>query len=66
MTYGLNAALFIENGPASEAARASRMRSTDAFRAWRRIGSERRLELVTDALKGAANDDPFDNLPVAL
>jgi hypothetical protein len=66
MTYDLNQALFVENGPVALAARARRTRSTDAFRAWRRMDGERRLAVVDGALRAVANDDTIDGLPVAL
>lgn len=66
MAYGLSPRLFIENGPALEAARARKIRSTDGFRAWRKLHPNRRFELVDKALKAAANDDGIDGYPIAL
>ncbi len=65
MAYGLNPRLFIENGPTVEAERARQMRSTDSFRAWRKLALDRRFELVEGALKAPAND-VLDKFPIAL
>lgn len=53
MTYGLSPRLFIENGPANQAARALQTRSARALAA----------VLKT---RPAANDDLCDGFPVAL
>ncbi len=65
MTYGLNPRLFIENGPAIQAAEALAHSSSNAYRAWQGIDRERRFALVETALKKPANDD-CDGLPIAL
>ncbi len=64
MTYGLNPRLFLENGPAIQAAEAHARSSTDAYRAWAGLDADRRLKLVENALKSAANDSA--ELPIAL
>jgi len=66
MAYGLNPRLFIENGPAIQAADELARSSSHAFRAWRSVDRERRLALVESALKPAANDDTPDGFPLAL
>ena len=65
MAYGLNRRLFIENGPAVEADRARQLRSSDGFRAWRKLHSDTRFDLVDRALKSPAND-LIDIYPLAL
>ena len=65
MAYGLNPRLFVENGPTLEAEKARQLRSTDSFRAWRRLNVDRRFELVEGALKAPANDF-LDTFPIAL
>ena len=65
MAYGLNPRLFLENGPTVEAERARQVRSTDSFRAWRKLNIDRRFELVEGALKAPAND-LLDRFPLAL
>jgi hypothetical protein len=65
MAYGLNPRLFIENGPAVQAQQARETRSTDAFRAWRKLNIDRRFELVEGALRAPAND-LLDTFPIAL
>ena len=64
MTYGLNPRLFLENGPAIQAAAAHSRSSSDAYRAWAGLDAEHRLELVEKALHPAANDS--DALLIAL
>jgi hypothetical protein len=64
MAYGLNPRLFVENGPALQAAAAHARSSSDAYRAWVGLDPERRLALVEKALRSAANDS--DELPIAL
>jgi hypothetical protein len=65
MTYGLNARLFVENGPAIRAAEArSGRHSSDAYRAWGAFDADRRLELIEQLLRPAANDER--GLPIAL
>ena len=65
MAYGLNTRLFIENGPAIQAADARANSSSNAFLAWQSFDRERRLELVEKALKSPAND-LVDEYPIAL
>jgi hypothetical protein len=43
MAYGLDPRLFLENGPANQAALVHARSSSDAYRAWSRLNSERRL-----------------------
>jgi hypothetical protein len=64
VTYGLNPRLFLENGPAIQAAAAHARSSSDAYRAWAGLDAEHRLELVELALRPAANDST--HLPIAL
>lgn len=64
MAYGLNPRLFIENGPAIQAADALAHSSSKAFRAWQSIDRDRRFALVETALKLPAND--CDGFPIAL
>ena len=66
MAYGLNARLFVENGPAIRAAEAHSRSSSDSYRAWLSLDAERRLSLVDGALRAAANDQLIDGLPIAL
>ena len=66
MTYGLSPQLFVENGPAVQAARSvAARRPSSGFLAWRNLDAERRLALIEDALAGAANDNR-DGYPAAL
>ena len=64
MAYGLNPRLFLENGPANQAAAVHSRSSTKAFRAWSGLDAEHRLALVERALRPAANDSV--GLPIAL
>ena len=64
MAYGLNPSLFLENGPAVQAAAAHARSHSDAYRAWVGLDAERRLALVEKALRSAAND--ISELPLAL
>lgn len=64
MAYGLDPRLFLENGPALQAAAAHSRSSSNAYRAWTRLDSERRIALVERALRPAANDSA--DLPIAL
>lgn len=64
MAYGLDPRLFLENGPANQAALVHARSSSDAYRAWSRLNSERRFALVERALRPAANDSA--GLPIAL
>ena len=65
MTYGLSPRLFVENGPTVEADRARQLRSTNGFRAWRKLHRDIRFDLVDRALKAPAND-LIDDYPLAL
>jgi hypothetical protein len=64
MAYGLDPRLFLENGPAIQAAAVHSRSSSHAFRAWSGLNSEGRLALVERALRPAANDSV--DLPIAL
>lgn len=64
VTYGLNPRLFLENGPAVQAAAAHSRSHSDAYRAWAGLDAEHRLELIEKALHHAANDSA--ELPIAL
>ena len=64
MAYGLNPRLFLENGPAIQAAAAHARSSSDSYRAWAGLDAERRLALIEKALRTAANDS--NALPIAL
>jgi hypothetical protein len=64
VTYGLNPRLFLENGPAIQAAAAHSRSSSDAYRAWAGLDAEHRLKLIDQALRPAANDST--HLPIAL
>jgi hypothetical protein len=63
VAYGLNPRLFIENGPAIQAAEAHARSSSAAFHAWGRLDARGRIELVEKALKHANDRDAF---PLAL
>lgn len=65
MTYGLDAELFVEDGPAVHAASAALVHSFARYRRWQSLDSGHRLELVEQALKAPAND-LFDAYPLAL
>ncbi len=65
MAYGLNPGLFVENGPAVQAAGALAHSSSNSFRAWKSVDREHRFELVETALRAPANDD-CDGFPIAL
>jgi hypothetical protein len=55
MTYGLSTRLFVENGPAVEAAKVSAKSRTTAYAVvWERLKQDERLHLVDGALKNAA------------
>jgi hypothetical protein len=64
MAYGLSPGLFLENGPANEAANARAARPASRFSSWRKLDSECRLALVDKALASPAND--LDSYPLAL
>ena len=66
MAYGLNARLYVENGPAIHASRVLARSSSPAFRAWRGLDPDRRLALIEASLRRGANDDLADGFPVAL
>jgi hypothetical protein len=65
MTYSLSPGLFVENGPAEQAAIAAASRPAVRFLPWRKLPSERRLKLIEEALKMPAND-VIDGFPLAL
>lgn len=57
--------LFIENGPAIQAAGVLARSSSIPFHAWKSFDREHRLALVEQALRVPANDD-CDGLSIAL
>ena len=63
MTYGFKPELFVEDGPAIQAAAAS-ARSSARFAAWQALDSDDRFEVVEQALKTPA--DLIRNHPIAL
>ena len=65
MTYGLSRGLFVENGPAEQAAAAAAQRPAVRFLPWRKLPFERRLAVIEEALKSPAND-VIDGFPLAL
>jgi hypothetical protein len=65
MAYRLSRGLFVENGPAEQAANAAAARPATRFLAWRRLSAQRRLQAIEQALKCPANDCG-DGLPLAL
>ena len=65
MTYGLNPQLFVEHGPTVQAAAVLARSSGTAFRAWKGLSRQARLELVEKALAAPAND-LIDEYPIAL
>lgn len=65
MAYGFNPRLFVENGPAIQAADALARSSSIPFHAWKSFDRERRFALVEKALRVPANDD-CDGFPIAL
>ena len=65
MTYSLARELFVENGPAEQAAITAASRPSVRFLPWRRLDSSRRLALVEEALNTPAND-VIDGFPLAL
>jgi hypothetical protein len=65
VTYSLDRGLFVENGPADQAAIAAASRRAVRFLPWRKLDSERRLRLVEEALKTPAND-VIDGFPLVL
>ncbi len=64
MTYGFNSRLFVENGPAAQAATVASSRPASRFLPWRKLDPERRLRAIEDAL----NISPCgrSDLPLAL
>ncbi len=64
MAYGLDPRLFLENGPANQAAAAHARSSSDSYRAWAGLDAEHRFELIERALRNAANDRI--GMPIAL
>jgi hypothetical protein len=64
MAYGLDPRLFLENGPANQAAAAHARSSSGSYRAWVGLDADHRFELVEKALRDAANDR--DGMPIAL
>ncbi len=65
MTYRLDLAQFIEDGPAIKTASAAAARTSARLRNWKALDSRRRLEAVDKALKAPAND-LIDSYPLAL
>jgi hypothetical protein len=65
MAYSLDHRLFVEDGPAIQAANAAARRPAARFLGWRRLDTDRRLAVVERALKSPANDF-IDSYPVAL
>lgn len=65
MTYSLSRGLFVENGPAEQAANVAAARPAVRFLPWRKLDAKRRLEAIEIALKAPAND-LVDDFPVAL
>jgi hypothetical protein len=65
VTYSLDRGLFVENGPAEQAAIAAAARPAVRFLPWRKLDAEHRLKAIEDALRIPAND-VADGLPLAL
>ena len=65
MAYGLNTALFVEDGPTAKVASLAATRSASRFLAWRKLNPESRFEAVEKALAAPAND-LIDSYPLAL
>lgn len=65
MTYGLDPELFVEDGPAVQAASTALAHNFARYRRWRSLDFGYRLELVEKALKAPAND-LIDSYPLAL
>lgn len=65
MAYSLNRGLFVENGPAEQAAIASESRPSARVLPWRKLNTERRLAAIEEALKLPCND-VADGFPLAL
>lgn len=64
MAYSLNPGLFLENGPANQAAHALAGRPASRFASWRKLSPDRKIALVDQALASPAND--IDAYPLAL
>ena len=55
MAYGLNPRLYLENGPAVEAARAqARSSATDYQSVWEALGREQRMAIIEREIRKAA------------
>jgi hypothetical protein len=65
MTYSLSPRLFVEDGPAVQAAKAAAARPSVRFLPWRKLDAELRLQVIDSALKSPANDC-IDSYPLAL
>lgn len=65
MTYGLNRGLYVEDGPAEQAASVAAARPSTRFLAWRALDHEHRLAAIEEALDAPAND-LIDDFPIAL
>lgn len=65
MAYGIDPLLFVEDGPAIQAAKAAAAHRSARFGRWRVLDSDHRLEAVEQALKTPANDR-LNHLPIAL
>ena len=66
MTYGLDPALFLEDGPVVHAGKAARRSSARAFEAWQAMDETERLSVVERTLAAAANENLADGYPAAL
>ena len=65
MATKFNPRLFVENGPAIQAADALARSSSVPFHAWKSFDREHRFALIEQALRMPANDD-CDGYPIAL
>lgn len=65
MTYALDPRLFLEHGPAAQAASLAKARPAARRLRWRRLDPELRFDAVQQALKSPANDC-IDSYPLAL
>ena len=65
MAYGIDPGLFVEDGPAIQAAKVAAARKSARFGRWRMLDSDHRFEVVEKALKTPANDC-IDDFPIAL
>ena len=59
MAYRLSRGLFLENGPAEQAANAAAARPAARFLAWRKLSAKCRLQAIERALDGRADDLPL-------